>query len=103
LGAQANVLGDKTPKLQVNDERGVGERDGADEVLAVKPAAHAVVQAEPCSIVEPSEQDGLRAFAMPVGAAHGLGKQENEDGDKTPRLQLRRYACPTPDRDKVLC
>jgi hypothetical protein len=90
-GEQKNVDGDKTPRLQLRDGRGVGAREGRDEVASAYPLAHAAVQLEPESTAVPCEQDGLAAFET-LGAGHGSGSQENMDGDKTPRLQLREAA-----------
>ena len=57
---------------------------------AVEPLAQAVVQYFPFATLDPSTQDdGLAAFKMPIGAEHEFGEQENVDGDNVPALQLR--------------
>ena len=48
------------------------------------------MQLSPLSTLEPSEQAaGVAAFEMPLGAEHGLGEQENVDGIKAPKSQLK--------------
>jgi len=78
LGLQEKYLGEKLPALQLKDE-----------VLGVYPSAQANVQLLPWSTLEPSRQEGFKAFAIRLEALHGLGWQENVDGEKLPKLQLK--------------
>ena len=51
--------------------------------------AQAASQLESWLTFDPSKQDGLAAFEMPMGAEHGFGEQENVEGDIAPKRQLK--------------
>lgn len=74
--------GFKIPALQLKDG-----------VLATtfQPLAQAGVHLLPCLTSEPSLQDGLAAFGMPLGAGHGSPKHVKVYGTKLPALQLKDF------------
>ena len=53
-------------------------------MLTEKALAQTVEQLLPLIIPEPSEQAGLAAFEIPLGAEHGLGEHEDVVGDRAP-------------------